>query len=89
MLTLPTLNHPARQNFEVADLARVASPENRDKLVGFRAALDKGRAFISSQPGIKAVYVFALRADGQLWLVKVTPKAWKKTWNFGPLMMGA
>lgn len=82
MLKLPAPTHPARQFFDVAHLAALLGSE-KSKLCGFRETLSSSRKFLATEKAARSVYAFTLRADGALWLVKVTPKAWSKVWDFG------
>jgi hypothetical protein len=82
-LKLPPIDSPVRQLFDVAFIADACSPANRSKLPTFREALRNGREFLARAPSAKAVNMLALRADGAVWLVKVTPRAWSRAWSFG------
>lgn len=81
-LSLPLSSSPVRELFEVSHLAALAERGFREAPT-FRAALTSGRAFLAAERSAKAVHTVTLRADGELWLIKVTPRAWRRVWNFG------
>ena len=86
MLSLPLSSSPLRQLFDVADLAAMAAPQNRERLTSFRQVLQSAKSFFAGETSAKAVNYVTLRANGELWLVEVKRSgAWRKLWNFGQL----
>jgi hypothetical protein len=84
MLKMPSTNHPTRELFEtqqVVDL--MADPM---KAVPFPETIRKAQAFLAAESAAKSVNALCLRANGQLWLVRVTTKSWVRKWNFGQLV---
>ncbi|MCW2764017.1 MAG: hypothetical protein JWR85_4218 [Marmoricola sp.] len=53
------------------------------KLCGFRDALMGARAYLQREKAAKDISVLCLRANGNIWLIKVTREAWSKRWDFG------
>lgn len=85
-LRLPLSSSPIRELFDVRHLADLAAPANRSKLLGFRETILSARRTMESDKAIRSVHSICLRADGELWLIRVGPKGgWKKVWNFGKL----
>jgi hypothetical protein len=82
-LKLPTKDSAVRELFDVRDLAAFGNPVNRTKAATFRETLATSRQWLVSNPEVKAVHQFVFRADGDLWLVKITARSWSKVWNFG------
>lgn len=86
MLHLPSSNSPLRSLFDVAELAVMASPENRQKMPTFRDARLKAPVFFTAEPAARELYAIVVRADGQLWLVRFGRRGgWRRVWNFGQL----
>lgn len=85
-LRLPLQDSKARELFDVAHLAEITSPENRSNLPTYRESIRRALcAFV--EPGVKAVHTICLRADGELWLIRVGPKGGvRREWNFGKLV---
>lgn len=84
MLKLPPRNHPARQLFDVNDLAERASPENRGKLPTLREARKQAEeAFKAAEPPRTITYI-VLRATGDIHLVSFGRKGRMRIeWMFG------
>lgn len=82
-LKLPTQDSAVRDLFDVRDLAAFGDPANRIKAGTFRDTLAQARAALLADPHAVAIHQFVFRADGDLWLVKVTRRSWSKVWNFG------
>lgn len=74
-LALPT-DPAVRELFDVETLLDLSAlPTFRDALVGCRRAV--------LQEGVRAVHFIAMRADGQVWLVRVGKRGgWRRVWNF-------
>jgi hypothetical protein len=86
MLRLPNRDSHIRELFDMNDLVSLASPENRMKLPTFREALVSAKRTLAGDKAIRAVHTLTLRANGELWLMKVGPRGgWKVLWNFGQL----
>lgn len=83
MLKLPLQGSKARELVDVEFLATLGDSANVRRLPTFRGAVSSSRAFLTADPAAKSVNVHALRADGELWLVTVTPRAVRRVWNFG------
>jgi hypothetical protein len=81
-LSLPFFDSPVRELFDLQQLAALGANGFRD-VPTFREALRAGRATLAAERAAKAVHLLALRADGELWLIKVTPGGWSRAWNFG------
>jgi hypothetical protein len=85
-LRLPLTGSKQRELFDVAHLAEFCSPENRSKIVTYREAIAAGIRSVSSNKAIKAVHLFCMRADGEIWLIRVGCRhGVSKVWNFGKL----
>jgi hypothetical protein len=85
-LSLPLSDNPIRALFDVAHLAELADFANRSKLRGFRETILSARRIMTDDKTVRAVHSVCLRADGELWLIRVGPKGGcKKVWNFGKL----
>lgn len=85
-LRLPLTGTATRDLIDTRHLAEIASPANRMKLPTFREALAAAKRTMSADKAIRAVHTYCLRANGELWLVRVGPRGgWKKQWNFGAL----
>jgi hypothetical protein len=83
-LKLPTQDSAIRSLFDIRDLAAFGNPANRIKPgTGFREVLAATRAMLTADTTAVAAHMFAFRANGDLWLVKVTRRSWSKVWNFG------
>lgn len=82
-LKLPTQDSPVRDLFDIRDLAAFGHPDNRTKVGSFQDTLRQARAALVADPQVVAIHQFVFRADGDLWLVKVTRRSWSKVWNFG------
>jgi len=86
MLSLPTSDSPLRELFDVAELAAMAAPGNRQNMPTFRDVRLKAPSFFASEPAARSFHAIVVRADGQLWLVRFGRKGgWKRLWNFGQL----
>ena len=48
----------------------------------FAEAVRAARALLETNH-VKTVKTVCIRADGDLWMIEVTRKTWKKVWNFG------
>jgi hypothetical protein len=78
MLSLPTTASPLRQMFDVQSLVDWRT------LPTFRQGLEGCTRFLQSEPAAKSAQSVVMRADGEIWLIRVGPKGgWKKLWNFG------
>jgi hypothetical protein len=85
-LLLPPRGTELRDQIDVAHLAEIAQPANRVKLPTFREALIGARGTLRAEKAARSVFSYALRADGDLWLLKVNRNgSWKCAWNFGRL----
>lgn len=83
---LPTSSSPLRQWFDVAELAVMLAPENRQSLPTFRQSLKSAKSFFAAEPTAKALHCVTVRADGEVCLVRVGPRGgWRKLWTFGTL----
>jgi hypothetical protein len=85
---LPPVGHKVWDDVTMAQLEGLAnSTEEFRRLSGFRTTLQRMRDFMaeSAKQGqtISSVNALCIRADGSLWLVRVTPRAWSKVWDFG------
>lgn len=77
-LLLPPAAHPSREFFVVENLV------NWKALPAFRNALTGVRSFLERETSAKFAHILTLRADGEVWLVRVGKKGgWRKVWNFG------
>lgn len=83
-LKLPPTDSATRGLFDVRDLAAFGHPSNRTAPgTGFRDTLISSRDFLLRNPDVKLLHAFAFRANGDLWLVEITRKTWRRKWNFG------
>ena len=85
-LSLPPSSSPIRQLFEVSDLAKLASVEERAKLPTHPQAVLAARRVFESETAAKAVHILVHRSTGELWLERFGPRGgWTRVWNFGSL----
>lgn len=85
-LMMPQSGTEVRDLINVEHLVMIASPENRAKLPTFREAISNAVKNMKADRTVRAVHTYCLRADGQLWLMRVGPRGgWKCEWNFGTL----
>lgn len=82
-LKLPSQDSPIRELFDIRDLAAFGHPTNRTTAVTFRDTLTASRQWLATNPEARAVHQFVYRANGDLWLVKITRRSWGRVWNFG------
>jgi hypothetical protein len=82
-MKLPSPDSPIRDLFDVRDLAMWASPDARITAGSFRDTLIHARNWLARHDDIAFLHQFAYRANGDLWLVKITRKSWAKVWDFG------
>lgn len=85
---LPPMGHKVWDDVTVAQVAELAnSTEEFRRLSGFRETLHRMRDFMAreaeSGTTIKSVNALCIRADGSMWLVRITPRSWTKVWDFG------
>lgn len=86
-LRLPLTGTKTREMLDMELLASLASAENRMKLPTFREALTSARKFLKAEKAARSIFSYTLRADGELWLLKVNRNgSWKMAWNFGKLV---
>lgn len=84
MLKLPPKNHPAREMFEMADLAERASPQHRRHLPALNQAKALAQEALRRWPLCPtAVNYFVLRASGEIQLVSFDRSGHHVVWNFG------
>lgn len=78
MLRLPAPGTAARELFTPADLV------DPRKLPTFREALRNAVTFMKAEKGVRAVHTLTMRANGEIWLMRVGPRGgWTCLWNFG------
>jgi len=78
MLNFPIKTSELRDLFDVSDLVSWRT------LPTFPQALRGARATVAGDPAIAAVNSICLRANGDVWLIKVGPRGgWRRLWNFG------
>lgn len=88
-LRLPPSGHPTRELFEVKQLAEAEQQRFRN-LPTFRDAVRAGRDFLKRDKAARSVHSLCLRADGELWLIRVGNRGgFDKVWNFGNPFGGA
>lgn len=76
-LSLPLSGSPLRDFFDVADLLDLS------ELPDFPSAIRSARAFLVAEKAASAVNALAVRANGEIWLIKVGKRGgWKRIWNF-------
>jgi hypothetical protein len=51
--------------------------------VTFAESVRAARKVLETDHAKKTVKTVCLRADGELWMIEVTRKTWRKIWNFG------
>ena len=84
MLSLPLSNSPLRELFDVGVLAQCGTIEGLRKMPTFRQALASARRTYEIDASIRAVHVIAVRAEGNLELIRVGRRGGHRTlWNFG------
>ena len=49
----------------------------------FAESVRAARKVLETDHATKTVKTVCLRADGELWMIEVTRKTWRKIWNFG------
>ena len=77
-LRLPLSTSPLRECFDVQSLVEWRT------LPSFRQALNGCRNTIAADSSINSANALAIRADGEIWMIRVGKKGgWKKLWNFG------
>jgi hypothetical protein len=81
-LRLPLTGSATRDLIDLAQLAELGARGFRD-IPAFRQALTSSREWLAAEPAARSVNTLVLRADGELWLVRVTARAWSRVWNFG------
>ena len=86
-LLLPPSNHPARELFEVSDLATMCAPSNRQHLPTLPQAKRAAAATFANAGGaIRAITSVVLHADGSVRLQQFGPRGGRvQKWNFGVL----
>lgn len=85
-LALPLAGTAVRELFDVRTLVEMTLPQNRAKLATFRSAVLSAKRYIAENAGARSVHSICLRANGELWLIKVGARGgWSKVWNFGTL----
>jgi hypothetical protein len=78
MLRLPSPDLAVRELFEPSDLV------DYRKLPTFRQALTNANNTIARNPAVRSVQVLTMRANGEIWLLRVGNRGgWKCLWNFG------
>ena len=82
MLKMPPANHYAAELIDKKHLADLV--QNYALLLTFRGAIRSAKNTMLQNKAIKSVYCYALRANDELWLLRVGPRGgWRKVWNFG------
>lgn len=86
---LPPAAHPARELFDVAHLAAIATGEQ--PLITLPGALFSARRAFEANPAIKRLAYIVLRAENdQIDLITVGRRGgWRKEWRFGPVTRAA
>ena len=88
-LRLPPQASPVRELFAIEDLAALADPAARRALPTFRGLLHSLQEFVLNDERVSSAAGICLRADGELWLIRVFPTRtscrWARAWNFGKL----
>lgn len=85
-LRLPLAGSKTRELIDLEFLGTLGSVENRMKLPTFRESLNQARAHLQAERVARSIISYTLRANGELWLIQVTRKSWKRVWNFGALV---
>lgn len=85
MFNLPPASHPASEGLDSSILAEW------QRFQTFTEALRKAQAKLVAEPMAKSITLLCLRADDEIWLIRVGRRGgWKKMWNFGrPYVVGA
>jgi hypothetical protein len=88
---LPPAGHKVWEDVTLEQLTELAnSPKELQRLSGFQETLRRMRDFMarSAESGqtVKSVNALCIRANGALWLVRVTPRAWSRVWSFGKVV---
>ena len=79
MLKFPAPGHVLNDEIDplfIADQWR-RMPSFPDAVRSARAHMERDGALV------KSVNTLCLRANGHIWLIRVTPAAWSKRWDFG------
>lgn len=83
-LLLPPRDHAARELFDVADLAVLASVQNAHHLPSLAEARSRARAQFAADKAVRRVHTLVLRACGTLQLVGFGPRGGRQVlWTFG------
>lgn len=85
MLQLPHPDSPVWVHVTKARVLTLEEPGRLMALPSFREALDLGRATLGErkEKKLRSTCLLTLRADGAVWLIRVTHSSWSKVWNFG------
>lgn len=86
---LPPAAHPARELFDVAHLAAIAT--GAEPLLTLPGALFSARRTFAANPAARRLAFIVLRAENdQLDLISVGPRGgWRREWRFGPVTRSA
>jgi hypothetical protein len=77
-LALPLSDSPIREMFDIRDLIDWRG------LPTFRQGLTSAKAFLAAEPAARSVNSIVIRADGEIWLIRIGKRGgWKRVWNFG------
>jgi hypothetical protein len=82
-LRMPPHDSEIRGLFDVRDLAMWSQREARSKAGSFVDTLKQARSWLDRNDDIAFLHQFVYRANGDLWLVRITRIAWSKVWDFG------
>lgn len=84
-LALPASDSPVRALIDMELLASLGDSANVRRLPTYREAVNSSRATLVLDAAVHSVHTLALRADGELWLVRVSRRmqSAQRVWNFG------
>lgn len=82
-LRLPLASSSLRELVDLDLLASLGDLANVRKLPTYREAITSAHEFLAASPTAKSVNSLVLRADGQLWLLRISRSNAKRLWNFG------
>lgn len=78
MLKFPAPGHVLSEEIDPLFIA-----DQWRRMPSFPDAVRNARALMERDPQAKSVNSLCLRANGHIWLIRVTPAAWSKRWDFG------
>jgi hypothetical protein len=87
-LRLPLSGSAVRDLIDLNFLGSLAETKNQEKLPNYRLAIVKARNTIAENEAVRSVDTYCLRANGELWLIRVAAQHWTCLWNFGKLPAG-